>query len=824
MFRLWYSALASWQAELQVYRAADDESAAIRAQHMQSVGRLTPLLVAGNLAGGVLLSVSLSATLPPWQWLGWLALLSMVCGVGLANWWKHRRAPRARVSPLAVRRMVSGVFVLSLLWAAATAGWLAAIAPEQQLLLATLVVGIMCGGAFALASVPQAAVVWLATMTGGTVLGLWRDGGSVSPQLTVMVLFYAALLSLCALTSARIGTARLVSERQAERQREWIGLLLRDFEENSADLLWETDAKGRFVRLSGRLAKALYGTEQLVQGAALLSALVARAPAADPAVLAPLADAMAAGRPFRDVAVPVQTVGGPMWWSFSGKPLLSAAGAVQGWRGVVTDITPARLARERLEQLAHFDSLTGLANRLQLADRLRRASETAAACGTRLALICIDVDHFKFINDTQGHAIGDAVLVEVARRMRHCMRPQDLATRLGGDEFALLIDPVSDEMQAQAIARRLVEAMLQPLELGERSVRFSVSVGVALGDAGGPGGSTDLDALLGNADLALYAAKEAGRGRFQLFSSDLGDRHRRHVQVSRELRGALEAGQFSLAWQPQVDIETRRVVGTEVLLRWSHPELGFVSPAEFIPIAETSGQIREIGLWVLEQACAGAVVLHESISVSVNASPVQLMREDFVESVRRALARTGLPASRLKIEITESLFMDAVPVALANLHGLRKLGVKIALDDFGTGFSSLAYLLRFPFDLLKIDRAFVLEMMARDEAKALVRTIVEMARTLGMGTIAEGVEDLAQLEVLRQAGCESVQGYLVARPMTLAQLVAMLAMRQVREATVGRLALAAPVPVPDPMPFHAPGRGSVSLLTDWADLEVEGTM
>jgi diguanylate cyclase (GGDEF)-like protein len=473
--------------------------------------------------------------------------------------------------------------------------------------------------------------------------------------------------------------------------------------------------------------------------------------------LADLTRAFGEGRPFRDLVVPIQSADGLRWWSITAKPL--AAG---GWRGVIADVTAAREAHERLAQLAHFDSLTGLANRVQLRDHVRQALQE----GQALALLCLDIDHFKSINDAFGHAVGDAVLVEVARRLRGGLRSVDLASRLGGDEFALVVQAAHSPEQLQAVADRLVRALGQPFEVNGHAVPLSASVGVAWAPAHG----ADLDELMANADLALYAAKEGGRGRYECFVPRLGDRHRRRVLIAQELHGALARGEFALAWQPQVHIATGQPVGAEVLLRWLHPELGAVSPAEFVPVAEESGQITAIGTWVLEQACAGAMALPDSVTVSVNASPAQLLRDDFLAGVALALARSRLPARRLKVEITESLFMDAVPVALANLHGLRELGVGIALDDFGTGYSSLAYLLRFPFDTLKIDRAFVLEMMARDDARALVRGIVEMARTMGMGTVAEGVEDAAQLEVLRQAGCDAVQGYLLARPMPLPAL------------------------------------------------------
>lgn len=767
--------VAFWRTEFDVYRATDADAAQIRLRHMQSIGRLTPLMMVGNMVGGLLLVVSLQTAVPRWQLMAWLATLFIFCGSALANWWRHRNSSRTAVSPRAVTRTLRGAVGMGLLWAGATAAWFAQIQHDQQLLLSTLVIGMMCGGAFALASVPQAAFGYIVTMTAGSVIALAHTGGTVGAYLIVMALLYAVLLVLCVLTSARIYNARLVSEREARQQGEWLGLLLRDFEEHSADLLWEVGRDGRFTRTSARLAAALSSTGAQLHAAGLLEVLARHAPADQAGHhLAKLAAAMAEGRPFRDRAVPVQTAAGPCWWSLTAKPLRDTAGQVIGWRGVIADVTPARRAHDKVKHLAHSDSLTGLANRLQLRKRLQAMAPVvsdARAMGRGIALICLNVDHFKSINDTLGHAAGDAVLIEVARRLQGCLRQGDLAARLDGDEFAVLVDQVRDEPQARGMGQRLMHALCQPCQVNGHAVTLSVSVGVVMV----PEQGVDHDELLVNASLALQAAKQSGRGRFELFTARLGEGHRRRVLIAQELRSAIAREELALAWQPQVAIDGWTVTGAEALLRWHHPQLGQVSPAEFIPIAEESGQIIAMGTWVLEQACAGAAELPASISVSVNASPAQLLREDFVAMVGLALARSGLPARRLKIEITESLLMDAVPVAVANLHGLRAMGVQIALDDFGTGFSSLAYLLRFPFDVLKIDRAFVLELMARDDARVLVRSIVEMARSLGMGTIAEGVEDKAQLEVLRQAGCEAIQGYLVAKPMPLAQLHQLLA-------------------------------------------------
>jgi diguanylate cyclase (GGDEF)-like protein len=537
-------------------------------------------------------------------------------------------------------------------------------------------------------------------------------------------------------------------------------------------VLWECGQAGLLTHVSQRLSSALNLSASELQAGTLLDALCARqAPGEPDGQLAMLRGALRLGQAFRDLVLPVQTATGLRWWSLSAKPLHDEVGHHAGWRGVISDVTQARETHRRLAYLAHFDSLTGLANRLELREQLAAALDLAAARSSgaeaadsavpRTALVCLDLDHFKSINDTLGHAAGDAVLAEIGRRLHSCLRQDDLAARLGGDEFALVIRDVQGDDELTALARRLVQVLSQPFDVAGRQVPLGSSIGIAIA----PEHGRSLDELMGNADLALYAAKEAGRGRFEFFVPRLADRHRRRVAIEQALRGALARSEMHLHWQPRVDIANWEVVGAEVLLRWQHPELGRVAPDEFIGIAEDAGLIADIGLWVLGRACAHAAQMKHPIVVSVNVSPAQLLREDFASQALRVIAQSGLAPERLEMEVTESLFMDNSPQALANLHALRGIGVRIALDDFGTGYSSLAYLRRFPFDTLKIDRAFVRELMTRHDARAIVRTILELARTLGMSTIAEGVEEPAQLEVLREAGCGSVQGYLAARPM-----------------------------------------------------------
>jgi len=784
----WLTLRAHWRAEFAVYTAEDRDSAETRARHLHTITRLTPLMAVANVLNGALVAVAYQGAVALSHRLLWLAVLALCCGVASRGSWLRRHG-RARASVKAVRRQVQGAVVLALLWGWVAVMWFPLGGPDQRLLLAALVVGMMCGGAFAMAAVPQAALAYMVVLTVAAEVALQRVGGATMAQLQGLLALYLLVLAGCVLNTARVFTARLVSEREAARQGQLVGLLLRDFEENAADLLWEVGPSGQFTHVAPRLAQAMGRTVAQLQAMTLLQALTERQPdrpLADGSAasalsghLAALRSALTHGRAFRDLVVPVAVAGvgagaGARWWSLTAKPLADEAGRHAGWRGVIADVTEAREAHRRLAFLAHFDSLTGLANRVQLRERLGQALSRPDA-GPRSALVCLDVDHFKRINDTLGHAGGDAVLVTVAQRLRGCLREADMAARLGGDEFALVIadlppGPAGDD-ELRGLARRLVATLCQPCTVEGQQVPLGVSLGIAL--APEPGGA--LDEWMANADLALYAAKEGGRGRFELFVPRLGDRHRRRLALEQGLRSALVNGEMQLHWQPRVALDGWRIEGAEALLRWQHPELGAVGPAEFIGVAEDSGLITEIGTWVLMQACEAAMTLPERLVVSVNVSAAQLQRADFARIVDGALARSGLSPQRLELEITESLFIDGATAALGHLHALRARGVQVALDDFGTGYSSLAYLRRFPFDTLKIDRAFVRELMSRHDARAIVRTIIDLARTLGMHTLAEGVEEPAQLAVLREAGCHAIQGYLVARPMPLQALRQLLA-------------------------------------------------
>jgi diguanylate cyclase (GGDEF)-like protein len=753
---------------LAVYTDGDRDSAQIRAAHLNAVIRLTPFTMAANFLNGALVVWAYRDDRPAGMWT-WLAALYALCMMALAGWWRGRHRVRTMATPSAIRHANVHANLPALVWAVLPILWFAHAQPQQQILVVALVTGMLAAGAFVLSPLPVAATWFVLIFASAGVVACWRTGDRVFVAVGCLQTIYALVVVLGTLAMSRKATALLKSQAEAKRQERVMAVLLHDFEQNAAEALWETGLDGCVAHHSPRLATLIGLDEVLLRKRPFLELL-----ARSGVDVAPLRAALEAERPFNDLRLSAAAphgaagLGGPRHWAINGKPLADDEARIVGWRGVLADVTEQVMAQERLQHLAHTDSLTGLANRFTLHGALR-----AALSQRRLvALLALDLDHFKLVNDTHGHAAGDQLLQHVAARLLACRRPADLVARLGGDEFAVLVMADADEsVDVDALSQRLIDVLEEPVDIGGRATRASASIGVARPSRAGDAG-VSADDLLVHADIALYAAKKAGRGRHETYSVDLGDRNRRSVMIEQELRQAIHRGELELHWQPKVDIESSRLVGAEVLLRWRHAQLGSVAPIEFIPIAERSGVIREIGMWVLREACAVAASALPGLVISVNVSPAQLHDDAFIACVRDALRASGLDPFRLELEITESVFIDDVQGALQRLHALRALGVRVALDDFGTGYSSLAYLRRFPFDTLKIDRAFVNELMNSIDTRAIVQMIAQLAVTLNMRTVAEGVESPAQLSAVTAVGCDEVQGWLVSPACPLDEFLA----------------------------------------------------
>jgi diguanylate cyclase (GGDEF)-like protein len=432
-----------------------------------------------------------------------------------------------------------------------------------------------------------------------------------------------------------------------------------------------------------------------------------------------------------------------------------------GWLATHEDVTERQRSEERIAHMARHDALTDLPNRVLLLEQLNHEIKRVKR-GECLAVLCLDLDQFKSVNDALGHHIGDELLKLVGERLRRCTRELDIVARMGGDEFAIIMTQMDQAADAATLSKRIRDSVIKPYQVEGHQIVTDISIGISVA----PMDAVESDELLRNADMALYDAKADGRGTFRFFEPEMNTRMKVRRELEMDLRKALAGEQFELYYQPLVVLETNEVNGFEALLRWNHPTRGLVSPADFIPIAEETGLIVPLGEWVLKAACAEAVNWPEHIKVAVNLSPAQLNSRNLVSMVTAALQESGMPPRKLQLEITETVLLQNTFTTLATLHELRKMGVQIALDDFGTGYSSLSYLRSFPFDKIKIDRSFIQDLSNGAEPLAIVNAVAGLAKCLNMTSTAEGVETQQQMEVLQAIGCTEMQGYLFshARP------------------------------------------------------------
>lgn len=460
---------------------------------------------------------------------------------------------------------------------------------------------------------------------------------------------------------------------------------------------------------------------------------------------------------------------------------LSKEGSIVGCLSIINDISEHRIIQAQIEFLAHHDVLTKLPNRLLVTDRMEQAMAYADRVGSKVALVFIDLDNFKSVNDSLGHTIGDELLKAVADRMLLCVRDTDTISRLGGDEFLVVISNVTDGNAISDIAEKILERMTKPFNIEGQAIFTSISMGIAVY----PDDGDDFESLRKKADIAMYCAKEAGRNTCRFYDDQMNLHAIEHIHILNDLRSALEKNEFFLLYQPQINIVSRKVVGVEALIRWNHPENGTISPQHFIPIAESSGLIVPIGEWVLHTACRQIVEWEKAgvfdLVVAVNLSAIQFKRGELESSVSSALSASGLNPAQLELELTESILIDDTEKVLDMVRRLKALGVRLSIDDFGTGYSSFSYLKRFDVDKLKIDKSFIQEMATNPDDTAIVAAIINMAKSLNLTTIAEGVEHDQHLELLHLHECDEVQGYHIAEPMLPEEFVRFFSAKKMTE-------------------------------------------
>lgn len=726
----------------------------------ENLGNLWPS-AAGNMINALICSALFINTVSLVVIIGGLVLL------GLLLAWRARTAAefaaigwdsprldsfRKRIDLLA--------FSLGGLWGVSLTILFTFATTEQQMFLGILAAGMMNAGTVTFRTRAAAARLYLLSIIPGlTVSFLMTQTMSGVAALGLLACYAAFLSSQISLAAKRFDTAA-GRERALEESNATIALLLNDFAEQGSDWLFELDRGGCIRKPERRLAQACQRPIEILVGKAWPKLFDASAER----------DQMAAhieeGRAFRHMIVALTIGQVQHWWSISARPV------EDGWRGVCTDITAQRHAEERVSYMAHYDGLTDLPNRFLFNESLYHSlNKKDGAAG----LMCLDLDNFKVINDTLGHPVGDRLLKAAARRIESCIGTGELVARLGGDEFAVLV-PAARVGEIDAIAATIIERLSVPFSLGDHDVVIGTSIGIAVG----PDHGSDTDTLMRNADLALYSAKASGRNRAIRFESGMDEAAQARRLIELDLRSALGKGEMRLHYQQLVDVVTGDISGHEALIRWEHPERGIVMPNSFIPVAEETGLIIQIGEWVIRQAIGDMATWDERLTVSINLSPAQMRSSSLIGTISHAIAANRVDPARICFEITETVLMQDSDANIETLHMLRKLGVNIALDDFGTGYSSLNYLRSFPFTKIKIDRCFIAEIDSREDCQAIVRSVVNLASSLGMKTTAEGVEREEQMVMLRAQGCDEVQGFL------FSQAVARDELSDLRHATAGQ--------------------------------------
>ncbi len=719
--------------------------------------RMVRMMILGTLLNGGALIAGVGAMVPPA--LLWLFAVSLA-GASYHRVWLAQGIERARRQRNPDKMLHA--FRMNSLWLGLTFGiamglMLPLVPPAGKLVLAIVGMAQIASAAYTVRTMPRAAILYIVPQALGLTVGLSAVHELASLAAAAVLISASGLLIRMAYTAHDLFVTRIVHDRELAASSRTVKLLLNEYEESGSDWLFELDRDSRLVGVTERFAKAL-GTNRGKLETRSFASLFAPGRARDA-----LLTALAEGRPLRDQTIEIAHSGDtePRWWSVSGRPCYASAGDRVVFRGVISDVTSQRLAESRVHHMAHFDALTGLPNRALFNATLTRLLDERSR-GERVALLLIDVDHFKSVNDMYGHPTGDGFLRKLGERMTATLESsrlggeQRLVARLGGDEFAIVLAGDDAVDQAVRLADELVTAMSRPVTVDDHVLETGISLGIAMC----PDHAALPQQLLSNADIALYAAKDGGRGRWEMFEPGMDEElHDRHA-LTRDLRHAVANGELRLYLQPLIDLQTNAKTGYEALLRWQHPERGLINPDDFIPLAEDTGLIVPIGEWVIRTAFALAAGWDNDKTVAINLSPVQLNSPNLLPVIVNALAETGIDPARVEFEITEGVLLHNSAANIETLNRIHGLGLKIALDDFGTGYASLNYLLTFPFDKIKIDRSFISALGTRADSRAIVGAVIGLANKLGMCTLAEGVEEEGQVAELREHGCRMVQGWL----------------------------------------------------------------
>ena len=734
-------------------RGADEGSSPLRDVQLIARGHLAPFFAVANSVAAVLMATILLGHVSAAYLGGWVAA---VVSLNLVTMQLARTQAVTHVGRSGRKvpqwLMIGDVALRAIVWLSLPVLSFASLSTGNQLVAATLTAGLGIA-ALGLVVVPACVTAWMAIFTAGLSYSLIVARNGVPFDNILAILFTLGVAIFGVLTVARWAFGQLKTNADFGSQSESASLLLQEYEQRGVGWLWQVDGENRVTYISSRMTALLGRPATQLLGHSLPSLLGGHAE---------LGRVLLEKQPFNALEMELKTARGPRWISIAGDPIVDTAGRFEGFRGVGSDITEVRQTQERLTHLANMDVLSGLPNRGRVRQLLGEALRTATTSNVPCAIMFLDLDGFKPVNDTFGHPKGDAVLQAVAKRLCDRVGSDGHVGRMGGDEFAIVLIDAQSRAQVEQLADSIIASIAEPYMIDQTEIRIGVSIGCAFGPIDG----ATVDDLILKADLALYEAKGAGRGVTKYFSSELQTEQDDRVRLETDLRGAIAAKQFHLVYQPLVNAKTQKLVGFEALIRWNHPQRGFVPPNVFIPVAEESGLMPAIGEWVIEEACRAAATWPEPITVALNISPKQIVLPALPNIVSQAIGRHKLAANRIELEVTEGVFLGDNGTTLDVLRRLRTLGVGIALDDFGTGYSSIGYLNKAVFHKLKIDGSFVREAGSRPENVAIIQSIVQLAKSFRMSITAEGVETAEDFERMRDLGCDTIQGYLFGRPLS----------------------------------------------------------
>ena len=751
-----------WLAVLGLSEPMDGDWAQLRGMQYASLAKGSKArLVAHTLAAAATLFLMFGKVDAIWL-VGWIMALSAIlyqstrCDRMLADA-DRRGASRGEINSHTISAIGT-----ALVWVVPLALSCRYLNNEGRVELWSVLAMLLAATMIALPAVPLGTFLFAAIVGGAATVGFALFGpGEMAPISAV----FCATLMTGTMVGARNYLVTKIAEAGVSETNEVVSLLLREFEEEGeADWLWQIDTSRRVRAVSPRFAFALSKEPGEIDGKPFIQMIAGEAweTGQFPSSLHDLAERLKRRESFSNLLVRVTINGAMRWWELSGTPKLDDSGNFDGFRGVGSDVTEQRESSDKIAYLARYDTLTGLPNRMMLTEGMGEAMRYAEQWRTRCAFLMIDLDRFKAVNDTLGHLIGDQLLARVSERLKEQITENELCGRLGGDEFAIVIRDASDLGRVEQVAQRVIDRLSQPYEVDHHTLYVGASVGSAIG----PRDGTTVETLMRNADLALYRSKDEGGGVHFNYEPALHAHAEERRKLEFSLRRALERNEFILHYQPVVDATSEVLVSFEALIRWQSEEHGFVSPAKFIPLAEDTRLIVPIGEWVLREACRQAALWPKHLKVAVNVSGEQLLDSNFIASVVGALSHSGLPAQRLELEVTESIFVRDAALARSALEQVMALGCSVALDDFGTGYSSLGYIRNLRFSTIKVDRSFVQgAAVGNAESLAIIRAVVAMADSLEMSTTAEGVENEAELAVVRRLGCKKIQGYYFGRPM-----------------------------------------------------------